>query len=410
MKAYTALILASIIVSASLLSLPILAIDEPPVGVKEGDWIEYDITLNGTGKAPPTHDVRWFRMQIIEVQGTAFWVNLTARYANGTVGSSIWDFNFTDGNVGGWVIIPSGLSPGEKFYDSSRHNGKPVNVTVQGQEQREVCGASRVVTFGNDSLRHKEWDMTTGVMIGSIETYMNITNKAGWYINDLTVNIEATATNLWSPQILGLDQNAFYLLVGGIVLLAIIALVLLVVIKRKTIKKPTISTALQGKIAALTVLMVVLFEVATIFTFPFYDVGLSFAEINLIMQTIWLTMVLLSIGFRIRGNYFVHELLMIVVICAWAVGLTAVLFMDPFSTSTDVFASTPMRLVMNALHGIISVPALVFGVWLVVLWRPGSTTFPAKSRRVAQLIPFFWIASYVVGVLDFMMLHTTIFG
>jgi hypothetical protein len=65
---------------------------------------------------------------------------------------------------------------------------------------------------------------------------------------------------------------------------------------------------------------------------------------------------------------------------------------------------------MNALHGIFSVPALVFGVWLVLLWRPGSTAFPAKSRRLAQLIPIFWIVSYVVGVLDFMVLHTTIFG
>jgi len=166
----------------------------------------------------------------------------------------------------------------------------------------------------------------------------------------------------------------------------------------------------QKKIIALTVLLVVLFEVATIFTFPFYDVGLSFAEINLIMQTIWTAIVLFSIWFRIKGNYFIHELLMIIVISAWAVGLTAVVLMNPFSTSTEVFASTPMRLVMNALHGIFSVPALVFGVWLVVLWRPGSPTFPAKSRRIAQLIPFFWIVSYLVGVLDFLVLHTTLFG
>jgi hypothetical protein len=166
----------------------------------------------------------------------------------------------------------------------------------------------------------------------------------------------------------------------------------------------------QGKIVALTILLVILFEVGTIFFFPFYEVGLSFAQINLIMQTIWTGLVLVSMWFRMKGNYFIHELLMIIVICAWAVGLTAVLFMNPFSTSTDVFASTPMRLVMNALHGIFSVPALVFGVWLVVLWRRGSPTFPAKSRRIAQLIPFFWIVSYLVGVLDFLVLHTTFFG
>ena len=137
---------------------------------------------------------------------------------------------------------------------------------------------------------------------------------------------------------------------------------------------------------------------------------MSFAQINLIMQTIWTALVLVSMYFRVKGNYFVHELLMLIVVCAWAVGFTAVLFMNPFSTSTEVFSSTPLRLVMNGLHGIFSVPALVFGVWLVLLWRPGSTVFAAKSRRLAQLIPVFWIVSYVVGVLDFVLLHTTFFG
>ncbi len=52
----------------------------------------------------------------------AFSVNLTARYANGTIGSAVWKFNFTEGNVGGWIIIPSNLGPGDTFYDFSIHN------------------------------------------------------------------------------------------------------------------------------------------------------------------------------------------------------------------------------------------------------------------------------------------------
>jgi hypothetical protein len=156
--------------------------------------------------------------------------------------------------------------------------------------------------------------------------------------------------------------------------------------------------------------MVILVEVGTIFFFPFSAIGLSFAEINLVMQTFWTALVLVSMWFRMKGNYFVHEITMLIVICAWLVGFSAVLFMNPFSSSTEIFSSSPSRLVMNSLHGIFSVPALVFGVWLVLLWRPGSTTFATKSRRLAQLIPVFWIVSYVVGVLDFMVLHTTFFG
>jgi hypothetical protein len=235
MKALTALILASIIVSVSIIASPTLAYDEPSVGVKEGDWIEYNIIVTGTGAPPPTHDVRWMRIEVLPVQGAAFSVNLTARYANGTVGSAIWKFNFTEGNVGGWIIIPSNLGPGDTFYDSSIHTGEPVNVTIQSEEQRTVLGASRTITYGNDSLRHKEWDKATGVFIGSSEHLKNVTNKAGWYIEDLTVTTQAIATNMWSPDlILGLNPTAFYMLVAvSIVLAALILLLVMVLARRK---------------------------------------------------------------------------------------------------------------------------------------------------------------------------------
>ena len=153
--------------------------------------------------------------------------------------------------------------------------------------------------------------------------------------------------------------------------------------------------------------MVILAEIGFITLFPYSTVGLSFALINLIMQTIWTTMVLTSLWFRSKGNYFLHEFTMLIVICVWIIGFSVVMFMDPFSGNTQVLANTPLRLVMNGLHAVFSVPALALGVWLVVLWRPGSIIFAAKSRRIAQLIPFFWIPSYVVGVLDFLLLHTT---
>src|SRR3989304_1257391 len=178
MKALTALILASIIVSVSIIASPTLAYDEPLVGVKEGDWIEYNISVTGTGALPPTHDVRWMRIELLPVQGAAFSVKLTARYANGTIGSAVWKFNFTEGNVGGWIIIPSNLGPGDTFYDSwTTDTRKPVNVTIQSQEQKTVLGASRTVTYGKDWLRHKEWDKATGVFVWSSEHFKNVTTK-----------------------------------------------------------------------------------------------------------------------------------------------------------------------------------------------------------------------------------------
>jgi uncharacterized membrane protein YozB (DUF420 family) len=217
---------------------------------------------------------------------------------------------------------------------------------------------------------------------------------------------------MWSPQILQVNQTVFYALVAVCIVLAVSVLFLVIVVaRRKGIKRPTLRYPSQGKIAALTILMVILVEVGLTAFFPFSKIGLSFAQINLVMQTFWTALVLVSMWFRMKGNYFVHEITMLVVICAWLVGFSAVMLMDPLSSSSlQIFSSSPLRLVMNCLHAVFSIPALVFGVWLVALWRPESTSFAAKSKRIAQLTTVFWGLSYVVGVLDFVVLHTTFFG
>jgi hypothetical protein len=233
MKAFAASLLAVLAVSIVVSSA--FAHTELQVGVEEGDWIEYNIDVTGAGALPPTHDVRWMRMDVLQVQDTAFSTNFTVRYANGTLGSAVWQFNFSEGNTEGWLIIPSNLGLGDTFYDSSMHTGEPVYVAIEGEEERTVLGATRTVTYASDSLRHKEWDKATGVFVGSSEHLKNITNKSGWYIEDLTVSIKPTATNMWSPEvILGLDQTG---LVGVIVVSAVLALSLVVVARRREVKR-----------------------------------------------------------------------------------------------------------------------------------------------------------------------------
>jgi uncharacterized membrane protein len=72
-------------------------------------------------------------------------------------------------------------------------------------------------------LRHKEWDKATGVFVRTVETYTNVTNRAGWYIENLTLTVTAIATNMWSPQILGLDQTMFYIIVTTVVAAVVIS-------------------------------------------------------------------------------------------------------------------------------------------------------------------------------------------
>ena len=152
MKAFTVLFLASTILFISIIALTALAYDEHPVGVKTGDWIEYTVRI--TGQTPTSKNITWFKTEILEVEGAAFQAKMTVRYVNGTLRSTIWKFNFTEGNVGGWVIIPPNLNPGNTFFDAA----KPANITIEGEEQKIVAGATRTITHACDSTRIiKEW-------------------------------------------------------------------------------------------------------------------------------------------------------------------------------------------------------------------------------------------------------------
>ncbi len=137
---------------------------------------------------------------------------------------------------------------------------------------------------------------------------------------------------------------------------------------------------------------------------------MSVAEINLVMQTFWTALILVSMWFRKKGNYLVHGIIMIVVVGATLVSFSSVLLMTPPSgNSMQVYFSSPLKMAEFVSHAILSIPAIFFGVWLVALWRPNSTSFPLKSKRIAQITAILWVLSYVAGVLGFVADYTTFF-
>ncbi len=227
------------IVSISIVFFPVSANDNFSVGVKKGDWIEYTVNITGPTSAP-IHNISWFRIEILDVEGVAFDANVTVRNVNGSLSSSIWEFNFSEGNVEGWVIIPSNLGVGDIFYDSS----KPANITILGEEQKIVAGATRTITHSSDSTRPiKEWDKATGVYTYSVE-----------YPKNFTVISQAISTNMWNPQTLDLNKTTFNAVVAlSIVLTGFIASSL-VITRRDKIRKLTLIHSSQGKIAVLTIL------------------------------------------------------------------------------------------------------------------------------------------------------------
>ncbi len=254
MKAFDVLILAIMIVSISFVFSPTSAYDNSSIGVKNGDWIEYTVNITGPTSAP-AHNISWFRIDILDIESSAFQANVTVRNVNGTLSSSIWNFNFTEGQVEGWVIIPPNLGVGDVFYDSS----KPANITILGEEQKIVAGATRTITHSSDSVRPiKEWDKATGVYTYSVE-----------YPKNFTVISLAISTNMWDPQTMDLNQTTSNALVAISIVLAVFIVSSSVIARRNKTRKLMEIHPSQGKIAVLVILATVLGTIAAIVFFPF---------------------------------------------------------------------------------------------------------------------------------------------
>ena len=213
------LILIIIIVPVLATVLPMFAYAELVTGVKKEAWIDYSFNITGP-PLDPIRNLTWYRTEILEVDGTWFRANKTALLTNGSFSSSVWDFNFTEGQVQSWAIIPANLGTGDTFFDTS----KSANISIEGEEQKTLLGASRTVTHASEpGIVYREWDKATGVYVHAVT-----------YNSNYTVVTDAVATNLWSPElILGLNPAAFYTLATAATVAAALILLVIVIIWRK---------------------------------------------------------------------------------------------------------------------------------------------------------------------------------
>ncbi|MCJ7560144.1 hypothetical protein MUO79_05950 [Candidatus Bathyarchaeota archaeon] len=199
------LIIASFIVLVGMGTV----LAEISVGVKKGDRIEYQVTYTGT--PAEGHDVTWARMEIVDVQGKSVSVEITAKYSNGTQEDLTATLNLETGQLGDDFIIPANLNSGDTFLDKNAGN-----ITISGSEERTYAGATRTVVYATTSQTTYYWDKTTGVLVEGTSAFPNY-----------TMNTKVDKTNMWQPQILGLDPTVFYAVVVGaaVVIAAVIALI-----------------------------------------------------------------------------------------------------------------------------------------------------------------------------------------
>ena len=192
-----------IMLMAPTLFVPALA--ETTVGVKEGNWIKYQVTE--TGDPTSDYNITLARMDITSVQGEAISINVVTAYANGTIypenGISL---NLATGAIGDGFFIPTNLHPGDKYI--SEYEG---NITITVVEQLVAGGAERTVLSGVADQTTYYWDKQTGVMIAAKSNF-----------NGFTLFTQTSETNIWQPQILGLNSTVFYFLTITIAIIAVV--------------------------------------------------------------------------------------------------------------------------------------------------------------------------------------------
>jgi hypothetical protein len=157
-------------------------------------------------------------MEIINTTVTQIFVNIVTESNNGTLTSAIRTIDFSTGDTQEWIIIPANLGIGDSFYDNLTNS----TVTIQGEKTETIDGMPRTITYVHTEKRNKEWDKVTGVFVQTVDNYPGYNATANTY-----------ATNMWTPQILGLEPTVFYAVISVVIILVAATILVIIAFRRK---------------------------------------------------------------------------------------------------------------------------------------------------------------------------------
>lgn len=198
-----------VICFASVFSLSVFA--QVNVGLKQGDWVEYEITYTGT---PPVYYPETIRIEVLTIQGTSITLEIERNLINGTQHSRNETFDLEDGAPDA-VIIPANLGAGDKIYHKDLGN-----FTIEGVADYNFKDLVRELIYANIAQAEFKWDRETGVLVQAEQT-----------TNTFTQKLLAVDTNILDPHTTNIDTTLLYAVT--ITAVAILAVVGLIILKRK---------------------------------------------------------------------------------------------------------------------------------------------------------------------------------
>ena len=194
------------------------------VGVKQGDWMEYNVTYIGAA-APPEDYPTWFRFHITKVQGTSITANMTYEAVNGTISTSSYTYDLKTG-VLQLLVVPAGLTYADVFYHE-----KYGNISIADTESGTYAGETRTAVHATFDGKKLYWDKETGIFLQSEQVLDSGEGES------VAQQVMISATNVWqdptaAPDQSGLDQIVFYAKVIAVIAIVAIIVVLLIRIKK----------------------------------------------------------------------------------------------------------------------------------------------------------------------------------
>jgi hypothetical protein len=189
-KLLLGLLISSLLLSYALFSVSVMV--AVSVGVNAGDWIEYTASYTGS---PADYYVDWMRIDVKNVQDSDVTVDMMGAFLNGINDTESGTFDLEVG-LPGAMIVPANLDVGDQFYHEDYGN-----ITIEETDEIISVGSKRTAVYATVTQAEMHWDKETGVLLQSEMS-----------MNNFTLNMVVTKTNIWQTQSDGLELTVVVIL------------------------------------------------------------------------------------------------------------------------------------------------------------------------------------------------------